>query len=300
MSNTPNLNLSLVSQAQSQKEVTINAAIQFLDMLMNNAVKNKTTTAPPGSPAEGDLYIVAVSSTGSWAGQAGKLAYYINGAWSFITPRTGLLVWVSAENIPYVYNGITFIDARTAATSSFSTLGVNATADATNKLSVNSSAVLFNNIGNGVQVKINKNAASDTSSFVFQTAFGERAEFGCIGDDNFQLKVSPDNTNFFQSFVVDKSTGNIDYKQLASFEKGLQVKEGSNLYMGVATLSGGTITVSNTAVTATSRIFLSTQSPSGTVGHPYISARTAGTSFTITSTSGSDASVIAWQIVNPA
>ena len=78
------------------------------------------------------------------------------------------------------------------------------------------------------------------------------------------------------------------------------IKEGANGAMGVSTLVAGTVTVSNTKVTANSRIFLSTNTSGGTVGHPYISARTAGTSFTITSTSGTDTSTIAWEIKEPA
>ena len=82
--------------------------------------------------------------------------------------------------------------------------------------------------------------------------------------------------------------------------KGLQVAEGSNAKMGTATLSGGAATVSTTAVTANSRIFLTSQSDGGTPGFLRVSARTAATSFTITSSSGSDTSVVAWMIVEPA
>lgn len=78
------------------------------------------------------------------------------------------------------------------------------------------------------------------------------------------------------------------------------IKEGSNASMGRATLTSGAVTVSNTLVTASSEIFLTTQSPSGTVGTPYVSARVAGSSFTITSTSGADASTVAWHIIEPA
>mgnify|MGYP001576196577 FL=1 len=80
---------------------------------------------------------------------------------------------------------------------------------------------------------------------------------------------------------------------------GIYIKEGVNATMGVATLVGGTVTVSTTKVTANSRIFLTTQTVGGTIGTQYISARVAGTSFTITSTSATDTSVIAWQIVEP-
>jgi hypothetical protein len=55
-----------------------------------------------------------------------------------------------------------------------------------------SSAILFNNIGNGTQVKVNKNAAGDTGSFLYQTGFSGRAEIGLCGDDDFHFKVSPD------------------------------------------------------------------------------------------------------------
>lgn len=81
---------------------------------------------------------------------------------------------------------------------------------------------------------------------------------------------------------------------------GLLIKEGSNAKMGVATLVGGTVTVNTTAVTANSRIYLTSQADGGTVGFQRISARVAATSFTITSSSGTDTSTVAWMIVEPA
>ena len=79
---------------------------------------------------------------------------------------------------------------------------------------------------------------------------------------------------------------------------GFSVKEGVNGKQGIVTLVAGTATVTTT-VTANSRIFLTAQSAGGTVGAVYVSARTAGTSFTITSTSGADTSVIAYEIFEP-
>lgn len=81
---------------------------------------------------------------------------------------------------------------------------------------------------------------------------------------------------------------------------GFRVKEGANAKQGTATLSGGTVTVSNASVTASSRIFLTGQQDGGTPGFLRISARSAGVSFTITSSSGSDASTVAYQIFEPA
>jgi hypothetical protein len=83
--------------------------------------------------------------------------------------------------------------------------------------------------------------------------------------------------------------------------KGLRVKEGTNAKMGTATLNGTTnVVVSTTAVTANSRIFLTTQASSATYGAPVAVTRVAGTSFTIKSTTAADTSTVAWMLVEPA
>jgi len=79
----------------------------------------------------------------------------------------------------------------------------------------------------------------------------------------------------------------------------LAINDGANEQMGVATLVGGTIVVNNTKITANTRVFLSVQTAGGTQGFLRIAARTAGTSFTITSTSGTETSTVAWLLVEP-
>ena len=103
----------------------------------------------------------------------------------------------------------------------------------------------------------------------------------------------PDGTG---SVIIDLAWGDL---KLITAGSGLRVKEGTNAKMGTATLVAGTVTVNTTVVTATSRILLTTQTPGGTVGSPYVSARVAGTSFTITSTNAADTSTVAWLIVEP-
>lgn len=68
---------------------------------------------------------------------------------------------------------------------------------------------------------------------------------------------------------------------------------------GSATLASGTVTVSATSVATTTRIRCGILTPGGTVGSPFIFSVTAGTGFTIKSTSGSDTSVVWWEITNP-
>lgn len=93
---------------------------------------------------------------------------------------------------------------------------------------------------------------------------------------------------------VNSSTGNV---LISTIGKGLQIKTGTNSKLGTAVLVAGTVTVTNTSVTANSRIFLTSQSDGGTVGFLRITAKTAATSFVITSSSLLDTSTVAWMIV---
>jgi hypothetical protein len=79
---------------------------------------------------------------------------------------------------------------------------------------------------------------------------------------------------------------------------GLEVAEGTNAKQGTATLAAGTVTVVNTSVTANSRILLTAQDDN-TTGSLRVSARTAGTSFTITSSVSTDTGVVAYEIFEP-
>ena len=88
-------------------------------------------------------------------------------------------------------------------------LGINATPDATNRLAVASPAVLFSHASSGVQVKVNKHSSGDTASFIFQTGFSGRAEFGTAGDDKLHLKLSPDGSTWAEALVADPATGRI-------------------------------------------------------------------------------------------
>lgn len=116
------------------------------------------------------------------------------------------------------------------------------------------------------------------------TAFGS--------DTNIDLNLTPKGTGGINANANLTATG---YARSA----GVRVYEGVNAKMGTATLVAGTATVSNTSVTANSRIFLTSQADGGMPGAVRVSSRVAGTSFTITSSSGSDTSTVAWMIVEP-
>jgi hypothetical protein len=73
---------------------------------------------------------------------------------------------------------------------------------------------------------------------------------------------------------------------------------GSNTRVGTATLVAGNISVSNTTVTANSLIYLTTQTVGGTPGALYIGAKSAGTSFAVSSSNVADTSTFAYFIIN--
>lgn len=108
------------------------------------------------------------------------------------------------------------------------------------------------------------------------------------------ISIAPGGVMSMSSSLIN--AGNVT---LSTAGNGISIKEGSNAKMGVATLVAGTVTVSTTAVTANSRIFMAGQNSSDTHGELTVSARTAGTSFTITSVSALDTRDVAWVIFEP-
>lgn len=79
----------------------------------------------------------------------------------------------------------------------------------------------------------------------------------------------------------------------------LNITTGTNASAGTGTLTGGTVTISTTAVTSSSLIFLTDTASSVTnVGSLTVSSKSAGTSFTVTSTLALDTSTFNWFIIN--
>lgn len=94
-----------------------------------------------------------------------------------------------------------------------------------------------------------------------------------------------------------KSSNGIDLTPAGS---PLKIAEGSNAKQGTyGPLVAGTLAVANTSVTASSRIIVC-RSPGGTnAGAHYVSAATAGTGFTVTSTNASDTGSGVFIILEP-
>jgi uncharacterized protein DUF2793 len=121
MGTTPDLGLPELAQQQANPDVTVNTTFALLASLLKGVV-SLGDNAPPGSPTEGDAYVLGAAPTGAWAGKANKLAVFIGGAWSFVpgvddsgtniaigARHEGMRVWVNDEDQTYMWDGAAWV-----------------------------------------------------------------------------------------------------------------------------------------------------------------------------------------------
>jgi hypothetical protein len=210
MDTSENLGLPYITPAQAQKHVTHNEAIRAVDALLHLAVKSRSATSPPVIPEPGERHIVPAAATGAWTGQAKAVAAWQDGIWTFYTPRPGWLAYALDENRLLAFDeGEWVLAAVNVAIPS--QVGVNTTADATNRLAVAAPATLLTHEGAGHQLKINKATTGDSATLLFQSGWSGRAEMGLAGSDAFRVKVSPDGAAFHDAMVVDPATGQVTF-----------------------------------------------------------------------------------------
>lgn len=147
----------------------------------------------------------------------------------------------------------------------------------------------FTSTGNGGLLELIQPGGAIANSFVmFVANTGNAPAFAVAGSDtdvSMQLQA--------------QGSGVIFSNNPISGFAGFRSSEAANGKQGVATLVAGTVTVSNTSITANSRIMLTAQD-NNTVGSLRISARTVSTDFTITSSLNTDTGVVAYEIFEPA
>lgn len=246
-SQSPILSLPYIQPAQAQKHVTHNEALRQLDTLVQLAVVDATLTVPPVSPPPEARYIVGTGATGDWAGQDNAVALFADGAWVFYTPVAGWRADVLSTSGTMRFDGTTWSSIAQGVLQNVDLVGVNTTADATNRLSVSADATLLTHDGAGHQLKLNKSTVTDTASLLFQTGFSGRAEMGLAGGDDFSIKVSPDGATFLDAVVVDAQTGQVmfpnggpDFRERLTAHQTYFVRpDGDNANDGLANTSAG-------------------------------------------------------------
>ena len=102
MNKTGRLGLPYILQAQAQKEVTHNQALNMLDIYVNTVVEAIVDELPETSN-EGDIYISG----------RGKLAQYIGGSWTYYPAFEYMEVWLKEKRAKVIYNGEDWLDIFT-------------------------------------------------------------------------------------------------------------------------------------------------------------------------------------------
>lgn len=106
---TANLALPYIAAAQAQKHVTHNEALRALDAQVHLRLESLTALVPPASPAEGARWFVPEGATGTFAGHAGTIAAYEDGAWDFLPCVAGTLALVGDTRRLLLYDGSAWV-----------------------------------------------------------------------------------------------------------------------------------------------------------------------------------------------
>lgn len=96
--------LPFLFAGQAQKEFFVNEAHARIDALLHPVIESVAEN-PPGSPAEGDCWLVGNAPTGAWAGHEGELAFHVQGSWLFAAPHDGMRLFDRSRGQTMYYRG---------------------------------------------------------------------------------------------------------------------------------------------------------------------------------------------------
>jgi hypothetical protein len=185
--------------------------------------------APPANPAATARHIVPAGATGAWAGQTGRVAVLAEGGgWVFAVPKAGWRTWVADEGLMVVHQGGTWVDmVADRLADGITALGINGPVGGADRLAVTGEAALFTHGGGDHRIKVNKAAAGNTASLMFQTGFSGRAEMGLAGSDAFAVRVSDDGATFRTALSIMPATGVPDLRAGATVDGRLAYTRGN-------------------------------------------------------------------------
>lgn len=107
---SPVLGLTELASGQAIPETNVNERGRWWEFFATGGgIEDRDLATPPGSPSDGDAYLVAASATGAWAGQDGNIALRINTAWAFVAPAEGMQLYVRDENQRIIYDGSAWV-----------------------------------------------------------------------------------------------------------------------------------------------------------------------------------------------
>lgn len=99
------LNLPLLVTGAGDNLVVHNESLEMLDAAVMPIVSQRGLTAPPGTVADGEMFLVDGTGTGSWLSKNNNLAYWNGVDWIFFAPVEGMQVFVADEKIVVTCQG---------------------------------------------------------------------------------------------------------------------------------------------------------------------------------------------------
>lgn len=105
---TPILPFAVWAPGTNQNSIPANDN-SLRNQILNGLVISATTTAQPGSPADGDIYIIPASATGAvWATlSVGDLVIFDSGTWYAFAPVEGIVVNLAGATV--TWNGSAYV-----------------------------------------------------------------------------------------------------------------------------------------------------------------------------------------------
>ena len=207
----------------------VNDNLAKIDAVTQLSVKDRTLTAPPGSPTNGDRYYVAASATGAWSGHDGTIAIYLNTTWYFLTPKEGWAMWVDNEDITYIFDGTSWLDVGMAADPSPRILR-SALSSSTANLQLTDGSAYFTYLGH-----IQRDLTLNYVRFGVKTAASgtQTAEIGLFSTPSAPNRSGQTLTKICSSASVDSLTSSGPKGNTSAFAQAIQA--GTHLWAGLRT-----------------------------------------------------------------
>jgi hypothetical protein len=85
----------------------MNGNLKKVGLLLYLSAVSRAVSTPPGTPTDGDAYIVGPAATGLWAGHEDDVAVWVSAdsAWTFYAPHRGFAMPVEDENAIVAWDG---------------------------------------------------------------------------------------------------------------------------------------------------------------------------------------------------
>ena len=187
----PNLGLPVMQPSQAQRHVTHNESLNVLDTVTQLCVLDNTLTTRPLAQS-GDRYLAPNEGVDAWENHVEALALYDGNVWLFVTAQVGWLAFDQSRGRYLHFDGGGWVELpQQTELANLQNVGINSTADATNRLSISAPASFYSHEGAGHQIKVSKASTADTASLLFQTNWSGHAKMGLNGSNSWLLKVCP-------------------------------------------------------------------------------------------------------------